>query len=112
VSNAGESARIVHRDVTGVSIDANLRRPGYVMLNDTLYPGWEATVDGVREPIFEADYLFRAVSVKAGRHRIDYAYRPLSGSIGLTLTLLGILTAAAFGMLARRRARTTATAPA
>jgi hypothetical protein len=107
-SNAGESARIIHRDVTGVSIDANLRRPGYVMLNDTIYPGWEATVDGVRVPIFEADYLFRAVSVEAGSHRIEYAYRPLSGSIGMILTLLGILAAAALAVLARRRARAAA----
>ena len=99
---AGESARIVHRDVTGVTIDADLGGTGYVMLNDTMFPGWYATVDGVPQPILEADYLFRALRVDGGHHRIEYAYRPTSGGFGIALTLLGILVAAGLGILGRR----------
>ena len=102
---AAESARIVERGVAGATIEADLHGPGYVMLNDTWYPGWEARVDGVAQPILEADYLFRAVRVDGGHHRIEYAYRPASAEIGMALTALGILAAAGLGVLSRRRSR-------
>ena len=58
-------------------------------MNDTFYPGWEAAVDGSPQPIVTANYLFRAVRVPAGPHRVEFAYRPRSVRLGLIATGLG-----------------------
>ncbi|GAC1660019.1 MAG: hypothetical protein NVS4B13_06940 [Candidatus Elarobacter sp.] len=100
---AGESARIVHRDVASMDIEAELSRPGYVMSNDTYFPGWTASVDGAAVSILNADYLFRAVRLDAGRHQIRYEYRSGATLLGTLLTLLGLLAAVGCFWFARRR---------
>ncbi|MBU1614757.1 YfhO family protein, partial [bacterium] len=64
---------------------------GFLFLSDTYYPGWRAYVDGVQTKIYRANYTFRAIQIKEGRHRIEFIYRPLSfiiGSLGSIITLL------------------------
>ena len=48
-----------------VELAATMKGDGYVVLADTNYPGWRATVDGIPAPIFAANGLFRAVFVRA-----------------------------------------------
>jgi uncharacterized membrane protein YfhO len=76
-----------------VTIRAILDAPGYLVVADTWYPGWQATVDGVPTEVLRANYAFRAVWLEAGEHEVEMAYRPtlvpIGGAISLaTLTLL------------------------
>ena len=104
----GESARIAARDVTSVTIDAHLGARGLVMLNDMDHPGWRASVDGVATPILRADYLFRAVPVAAGAHRIRFEYASAGDALGTAVTIAGLLLTAGLGLFARRRSRAAA----
>jgi hypothetical protein len=80
-----------------VAVKASLACPGMVILSDTFYPGWRATLDGKPVTIEEADGMFRAVSVPAGEHVIEMKYRPLSVIGGGVLSLLaGLIAACAF----------------
>lgn len=63
---------------TSVEIDVEAPQAGIVVLHDLFYPGWEATVDGRREPVLRANLLFRGVEVPAGHHRVKFCFRPLS----------------------------------
>jgi uncharacterized membrane protein YfhO len=77
----------------GVTIRAALDRPGYLVLADTWYPGWQAAADGVPIEILRANHAFRAVWLEAGEHTVQMVYRPtvvpVGGAISLTaLTLL------------------------
>jgi hypothetical protein len=79
----------------GVTIRADLGAPGYLVLADTWYPGWQATVDGEPAEIVRANYAFRAIWLEAGQHTVEMAYRPaliLVGSI-VTLAVLALLVA-------------------
>ncbi len=70
-----------------VRIDAHMGCRGMVILSDTWFPGWRATVDGKSVPIEQAYTAVRGVTVDAGDHVIEMRYRPLSGMIGAGMTL-------------------------
>ncbi len=73
---------------------------GYVViLTDTFFPGWSATVDGKRAKIERAYGVVRGVVVESGSfHTIEMRYRPVSVYLGAALSLLacGIVIVAAF----------------
>lgn len=71
-----------------VEIQTNLGGAGYLVLLDSFYPGWTATVDGRPSPIYRANTIGRAVFVPAGEHLVRFEYRPLSFKVGLGLSLL------------------------
>lgn len=80
---------------------------GYLVLADTHYPGWRATVDGKEQPIYPANVGFRAVPVGPGHHTIAFHYRPASFRAGVACSVAGLLACLAilFGARAGRRGR-------
>ncbi len=85
-----------------IVISAEAPSDALLVLRDTWYPGWKATVDGSETAIYRANGCFRAVRVPAGRHQVHFRYHPtlvyISGAVSLATTLL-ILAA----FLRRRR---------
>ncbi len=72
------SADIVRYAPEEVVVDATTDAPGYLLLTDAFYPGWQVTVDGQPAEILRADVLFRAVWLEPGTHRVEFRYRPAS----------------------------------
>ena len=75
--------------------------PGLAVVGDPWYPGWRAWVDGKREPVQEFAGVVRAVPVGAGRHQIEFRYRPASVYWGAALTALGLLLTGVFCAIGR-----------
>ena len=86
---APDRLRVVSRTPEVFVVEAELACPGLVVAGDSYYPGWRAWVDGVRRPVQELDAV-RAVRAGAGRHIIEFRYRPASVYWGFGLTLLGL----------------------
>jgi hypothetical protein len=80
-------AEISSYDPERVQVRATLERSGYLVLTDTHYPGWEATVNGEPAPVLRADLYFRAVPLPAGEHEVIFHYRPFSARLGSILSL-------------------------
>ncbi len=74
-----------------VSIVANAPTEGYLFLSDCYAPGWEVYLDGKRDKLLKANYIFRAVKLPQGDHLIEFIYRPFSVKLGLSLAFMGIL---------------------
>jgi hypothetical protein len=68
-----------------VQIEADIARPGWVVLGDQNYPGWSATIDGQSQQVYTADYLLRAIPVQEGHHSIVFSFLP--SNYGLTLAI-------------------------
>ncbi len=81
----------------------SMRCRGFVIFADPDFPGWEAFLDGDRVPIHPAYAALRSIAVPAGPHRIEFVYRPFSVYLGAVSTALGLLTAVALLIIARRR---------
>jgi hypothetical protein len=88
-----ETAALTERLPGRVKIDVNLHCRGMVILSDTYFPGWVATVDAQPATIYEAYGFLRGVVVDGGRHRIEMRYRPKSVYWGAALSLIGLLGA-------------------
>jgi hypothetical protein len=91
-----------------VRIDVEAPADGWLVLTDTWYPGWHATVDGRAKPISRANYLFRGVPVPAGKHTVEFVYWPASFFAGLIITSTTAILLAATALFLRLRRRTVA----
>jgi hypothetical protein len=100
----GRAAAILRDEPSLVEIDAELAAPGLLVLADTFYPGWRASVDGKPARILAANHLFRAVALPPGRHRVRFEYAPASLRIGAAASLAGGAVALWLAWRARRAA--------
>jgi hypothetical protein len=64
--------------------------PAVLVQSEALGPGWRAWVNGRPVPLNEANYLFRAVQVPAGRSRVDVVYDWQTFRFGGFLSLCGL----------------------
>ena len=98
-----EWANISKRTANSVVIDARLACRGMLILADTWYPGWSATVDGRTVPIHQAYAALRGVVMDQGPHRLEFHFRPVSALIGAVLSAIGVLGACAVVLWDRKR---------
>jgi hypothetical protein len=59
-----------------VTIHTETNAPAFLVLGDTHYPGWEARIDGAATEVYRANYVFRAVSLPAGSHTVEFIFFP------------------------------------
>ena len=83
-----ESTRAVIKKYSAnkLVIETDAVNDGLLFVSDAHYPGWQAFVDGVEVKIYRADFAFRAVPLKSGKHVIVFEYLPDSFYRGLNIT--------------------------
>jgi len=59
-----------------VSVNVELDGEGLLVRSAKYHSDWKAFIDDVPSQIFRANYLFQAVKVPSGRHRITFTYQP------------------------------------
>ena len=79
-----------------VRLQVEASRPALLVLADTYFPGWRASVDGTPAEILPVGGAVRGVRLPEGAHEVEFRYAPLSFSVGL---LLAALAAALLGFL-------------
>ncbi len=103
----GEMVEISDHSPDTIRIRAQLNDDAWLILTDTFYPGWKATIDGHTEAVVvPANYAFRAIYVPAGTHEIVFQYRPKYFFVSATvsvITLLGAFAAVVFPVRALRK---------
>ncbi len=74
-----------------ITIAAHSDGPAYLVLADTHYPGWQATVAGEPTDVYRANSVVRAVAVPAGQHEVVFTFRPLDFYAGAVITAVTLL---------------------
>jgi len=82
----GATARIVEYTPLRVVAETESPAAGMLVLNDVMYPGWEADVNGERAAIYRANGAFRAVPVTAGRSVVIFTFHSEALAIGWTIS--------------------------
>lgn len=85
--------RVAEPNPQTIVIEAQMNSPGYLVVADTWYPGWTATVNGQEVPVRPANLQFRAVALPAGRHEVVLSYRPWTVTAGYAMSSVGLLAA-------------------
>lgn len=77
---------------TKVVIETHSQQGGLLLLADTYYPGWTATINGAQTPILRVNLMHRGVLVPPGKQTILFRYQPWTVRWGISLSLLGFLS--------------------
>ncbi|MCS7301151.1 MAG: YfhO family protein [Fimbriimonadales bacterium] len=75
---------------------------GWLLITDTWYPGWRATVNGQPVPLLRANGAFRAVPVPSGEAIVEMRFLPRSFVVGALLSSVSLALVALLGIWSYR----------
>ena len=111
-SGDSDRVRVAKYTSNSVTLRVDAQCAGLLVLPDTYFPGWSATVNGAERRVLATDGAFRGVLVPRGASTVEFHYEPSQFSIGVVLSVLAL---AGFGIVVvvtvvrRHRKPTTAT---
>ncbi len=86
-----------------LDVEVGVHGEALLVVLDSIYPGWEARVDGQTREIVKVAGLFRGVRLRQGDRRVEMRYRPAAFRVGAAISLaflLGLL-----GLALNRKSR-------
>jgi membrane protein YfhO len=90
-----------------IELDAPAPAGSALVVSETYYPGWRATVDGKAATVDRADYAFMGVPLSAGARRIDLEFAdsryPTGKAITFVALAVSLLAWAGGWVIGRRR---------
>lgn len=78
-----------------VEINASSDRDGLLVLTDSYFHGWKASINGMPSPILRVNGILRGVLIKKGRSVVVFDYFPVSFKAGLLVSAISALACVA-----------------
>jgi uncharacterized membrane protein YfhO len=91
-----------------MDIETDAASAALLVVGEMIYPGWEATVDGVPAQIHTTNFILRGVFVPAGRHHVEMRYKAPAARNGALVSLFTLLLMCGMAIYSRRNASRTA----
>jgi len=79
---------MIDSQINELSFRATTSSAAALVLSQTWFPGWKATVDGGEVPVLRADMALTGILIPAGLHEVRFMFQPLSFRIGAAITVL------------------------
>lgn len=88
-----------------ILVDSSSR--SFLVLNESFFPGWTATVDSAPSPIYRVNGIVRGLPIDPGRHQVEFRYRPTSLRRGgeISIATLAVTTLLLWARSRRPRER-------
>lgn len=71
-----------------IKIQIETDRPSVLVLSESAYPGWRVYVNGEENEILWLNLFFQGVEIEAGRHEVEFVYRPENFFLYLGLSVI------------------------
>jgi hypothetical protein len=84
------SARIESESTNSMQISARTLSVAYLVISDTWYPGWKATVNGTPREVLRVNHALRAIQLDSGNNSIDLYFVPKMLWLGLSGALFSL----------------------
>lgn len=84
------TARMLSDRPGAVTVEVEAPTRQLLVLAESFHPGWQVWIDGRRGACVSAYGDFLGCAVEAGRHRVEYRFRPASLRRGARLSALGL----------------------
>ena len=82
---------ILYFDENSIEFECKTNKPAIILYTDNYSRGWRAyNLDNSKEKyeIICADYIYKAISINEGNHKIRIEYKPLSFIIGMWISIV------------------------
>ncbi|MCB0006892.1 MAG: YfhO family protein [Anaerolineales bacterium] len=101
---AAFSSQVIRYEQDRITLLVENSATGLLTISETMFPGWQAYVDGVAAPIFLTHGIFRSVvlppSPTGQPHEVTFIYAPASVRAGMTITVMVLLLALVMALIA------------
>ena len=84
-----------------IVFSTSVNKPGFAVVRESYFDGWQALVDGEPAPVYPAAGLFFAVPVPPGKSDVVVTYHAPGWRIGLQIALAWVVLASLFELLRR-----------
>jgi hypothetical protein len=79
---------IIKDNLTDIELDVTAPDATVLVLNNTYYPGWQATDNGKSTEIFPTNIINQGIFLYSGIHKIHISFFPKIAIIGLVITIV------------------------
>ena len=92
-ANAYQNALIELKkyNFTEILLRVKIDAPGFLVISDTYYPGWKASIDGKMGRVYRANLCQRAVYLDSGDHQVRIYFSPSSLIFGFVVSSFALL---------------------
>lgn len=100
----GTGSVAVRADGSRLMLHTSMISSGWIVVSETAWKGWRASVDGQALKVHFADRAFIGLYVPAGEHDIELAYRPRAVTTGAIVSIAAALLLGGLAIVRRRKA--------
>ncbi len=99
----GAKVTVTGYEPNAITLQTHNPQPGFLVLSEIYYRGWEAWIDGRRVPVERVNYTLRGLTVPPGDHRIEFVFRAHSFRKGAFYSAVGAILLAIMGIFTKGR---------
>lgn len=98
----GASVSVTDYQPHRIELQTKNPQPGFLVLSEIYYRGWDALIDGRRIPVERVNYALRGIAVPPGDHRIEFIFRAPTFRNGAVYSLIGLILLAIGFVISRK----------
>ncbi len=72
-----------------INVTCDIDMPGILTIHENMWSGWKVSIDG-QPAVLREEEPWLSVDVPAGKHTVEFRYRPWDVPLGLALCIVGI----------------------